>query len=81
MSRGNEFNKNFMKIKFYDEESKFLIFLNEIKISIFFLFYELLKEYDPSLIFECVSVILQYLQLMYYPFDGYVRIFYKFSLI
>ena len=34
MSRGNEFNKNFMKIKFYDEESKFLVFLNDIKFNI-----------------------------------------------
>ena len=80
MSGRNDRNKIFMKIKL-EQENKFINFLCEIKISFFYLFYELLKEYDPSLIFECVSVILQYLQLMYYPFDGYVRIFYKFSLI
>ena len=80
MSGRNDRNKIFMKIKL-EQENKFINFLREIKISFFYLFYELLKEYDPSLIFECVSVILQYLQLMYYPFDGYVRIFYKFSLI
>ena len=80
MSGRNDRNKIFMKIKL-EQENKFINFLCEIKISFFYLFYELLKEYDPSLIFECVSVILQYLQLMYYPFDGYVRIFFKFSLI
>ena len=75
MSGRNDRNKIFMKIKL-EQENKFINFLREIKISFFFFFYELLKEYDPSLIFECVSVILQYLQLMYYPFDGYVRIFF-----
>jgi hypothetical protein len=75
MSGRNDRNKIFMKIKL-EQENKFINFLREIKISFFYLFYELLKEYDPSLIFECVSVILQYLQLMYYPFDGYVRIFF-----
>jgi hypothetical protein len=75
MSGRNDRNKIFMKIKL-EQENKFINFLCEIKISFFYLFYELLKEYDPSLIFECVSVILQYLQLMYYPFDGYVRIFF-----
>ncbi len=75
MSGRNDRNKIFMKIKL-EQENEFINFLCEIKISFFYLFYELLKEYDPSLIFECVSVILQYLQLMYYPFDGYVRIFF-----
>ena len=75
MSGRNDRNKIFMKIKL-EQENKFINFLCEIKISFFYLFYELLKEYDPSLTFECISVILQYLQLMYYPFDGYVRIFF-----
>ena len=75
MSGRNDRNKIFMKIKL-EQENKFINFLCEIKISFFYLFYELLKEYDPSLFFECISVILQYLQLMYYPFDGYVRIFF-----
>ena len=75
MSGRNDRNKIFFFF-LLEQENKFINFLREIKISFFYLFYELLKEYDPSLIFECVSVILQYLQLMYYPFDGYVRIFF-----
>ena len=81
MSGLNELNNNLMKIKLSQKQNKLATFIYDTKIGLFRLFNELLKDYKPSLLFECVSIIIQYCQLLYFPFNGYVRIFFKFSLM
>ena len=74
MSGKNEFNKNLMKFQLIEGKNQLTILTNKIKISFFYLFNELLKDYKTSIIFECISIILQYSQIMCYPFEEFVRI-------
>ena len=77
MSGKNESNKNLMKFQLIEGKNQLTILMNKIKISFFYLFNELLKDYKTSIIFECISIILQYSQIMYYPFEEFVRIILK----
>jgi len=70
-------NKQTLNLQLYQKENKLMKNYNKIKQNIFDLFYELLKYYNPSLNFICISLLLQYFQLMYYPFNDYVRIIFK----
>ena len=76
-----DINRQILYIQLFKKESKLLKKYNKLKQNIFDLFYELLKSYNPSLSFVHISLLLQYFQLMYYPFNDYVRIIFKqFSL-
>ncbi len=81
MSGKNESNKNLMKFQLIEGKNQLTILINKIKISFFYLFNELLKDYKTSIIFECISIILQYSQIMYYPFEEFVRIILKLFII
>ena len=81
MSFKNDISKDFIKLKLNQKENKLLSYFNEIKKGLFYLFNELLKDYKPSITFECINVIVQYFQLMYFPLDEYVNFFLTFSLM
>ena len=72
-----DLKKQMLNIRLIEKESKLMKTYNKLKQNIFDLFYELLKYYNPSLNYVCISLFLQYFQLMYYPFSDYVRIIIK----
>jgi len=67
-----ESNEIFMKIHLSEQESTFSKLQNKIKNIIFNMFFILLKDKSSNLLIECISLLVQYLQILYYPFDGYV---------
>ena len=69
-----ETNEIFMKIHLSEQESKFAKFQNKIKNIIFNMFFILLKEKRSTILIECISLLVQYMQILYYPFDWYVKI-------
>ena len=72
----------FMKIHLSEKEGKFMKFQKEFKESLFYMFFVLLKNYKQVLLIECISIILEYLQFLYFPFDSYVNNYLKiYSLI
>ena len=68
-------NEIFMKIHLTENESNFQKFEKELKNSLFYLFFLLSKEAKSNLFIESISLIFQYLQIMYYPFNSYVKYF------
>ena len=75
MSFKNDISKDFIKLKLNQKENKLILYFKEIKKGLFYLFNELLKDYKPSITFECINIIFQYCQLMYFPLDGYVNFY------
>jgi hypothetical protein len=69
-----ETNEIFMKIHLSEQESKFAKFQNKVKNILFNMFFILLKDKKSNLLIECLSLLVQYMQILYYPFDGYVKI-------
>ena len=67
----------FMKIHLSEKESRFMKFQKEFKESLFYMFFVLLKNYKQVLLIECISIILEYLQFLYFPFDSYVNNYLK----
>jgi hypothetical protein len=67
----------FMKIHLSEKEGKFMKFQKEFKESLFYMFFVLLKNYKQVLLIECISIILEYLQFLYFPFDSYVNNYLK----
>lgn len=76
MSLKNDISKDFMKIKLNQKENKLSSYFNKIKKGLFYLFNELLKDYKPSVTFECINIFFQYFQFMYFPLDEYVKLFF-----
>ena len=75
-------NNLFLKIHISEKESLLLKIEKQIKESLFYMFLLLLKNHQTTLLMECISIILQYIQFMYFPFDSYVKLYYlkKYSL-
>ena len=63
----------FMKINISESETKFSKFEKKIKNCLFYMFFLFLKDNESHVFLESVSIIFQYLQIMYYPFDSYVK--------
>ena len=71
-------NKNlFLKIHLSEKESELIKFQKQFKESLFYMFFVLLKNYKQVLLIECISIILEYLQFLYFPFDSYVNNYLK----
>lgn len=66
-------NENYMKMDFSLNTSKYTKFERKIRDSIFYMYFLLLKDTDSSLFLESISLVFQYLQILYYPFDSYVK--------
>ena len=66
-------NENFMKMDFSLNTIKYTKFERKIRDSIFYMYFLLLKDTDSSLFLESISLVFQYLQILYYPFDSYVK--------
>ena len=67
----------FMKFHISKNQSNYKQFEKKLKENLFYMFFLLMKENESNFILECVSIIFQYLQMMYFPFDTYVKIIYK----
>ncbi len=75
MSKINkEDDNNLMKITIHKNESYFLKLKSQIKESFFYFIFLLIKDGHHFLYLECISIAYQYLQIMYFPFDSYVKI-------
>ena len=66
-------NENYMKMDFSLTTIKHSKFERKIRDSIFYMYFLLLKDTDSSLFLESISLVFQYLQILYYPFDSYVK--------
>lgn len=66
-------NENYMKMDFSLNTIKYTKFERKIRDSIFYMYFLLLKDTDSSLFLESISLVFQYLQILYYPFDSYVK--------
>ena len=69
-------HKLFMNIHLSEKESFLIRIEKQLKESLFYMFFTLLKKHQPTLLMECISIILQYIQFMYFPFDSYVKLYY-----
>ena len=69
-------NNLFLNIHLSEKESFLLRIEKQLKEGLFYMFFILLKNYQPTLLMECISIILQYIQFMYFPFDSYVKLYY-----
>ena len=75
-------NDIFMRIHISENESKFQKFQKQLKKSLFYLIFLLSKDTDSNLFFQSIILIIQYIQIMYFPFYSYVKIFlYKIFLV
>jgi hypothetical protein len=68
-----ESNPIFLKVHLSERERKFSKFKRHIKNIIFNMFFVLLKDYRTNLLIECLGLLVEYIQILYYPFDGYVK--------
>ncbi len=66
-------NETFMKIHISESESKFQKFQRQLKNSLFHLIFLLLKDTNSSYFFQIINLIIQYIQIMYFPFYSYVK--------
>ncbi len=73
----NNLEKKYQSFHIYDDELKIIKYLEKLKENIFLLYYSLLKQYEPSIYYESISIILQYLQFLYFSFDHYVSLINK----
>ena len=63
----------FMKIHISEKEINFIKFKKKFKESLFYMYFVLLKNYKQILLLECLSITLEYLQFLYFPFDSYLN--------
>ena len=73
----NNLEKKYQSLHIYDDELKIIKYLEKLKENLFLLYYSLLKQYEPSIYYESISIILQYLQFLYFSFDHYVSLINK----
>ncbi len=66
-------NEIFMKIHISENESKYQKFQKRFKNSLFYLIFLMLKDTDSNLFFQIILLIIQYIQIMYFPFYSYVK--------
>jgi len=66
-------NEIFMKINLSENETKIRKFEKKIKNCLFYMFFLFLKDNESNVLLESISIIFQYLQIMYFPFDSYVK--------
>jgi hypothetical protein len=71
---------NLVKMDFSLNTIKYSKFERKIRDSIFYMYFLLLKDTDSSLFLESISLVFQYLQILYYPFDSYVKIYLNYNL-
>ena len=53
-------HKLFMNIHLSEKESFLIRIEKQLKESLFYMFFTLLKKHQPTLLMECISIILQY---------------------
>ena len=70
----HESRENFLKIQLSSSESTFYIYKKKIKNALFNMFFHLLKDIQSNLLLECLNILIQYIQLLYFPFNSYVKI-------
>jgi hypothetical protein len=70
----HESRENFLKIQLSSSESTFYIYKKKIKNALFNMFFHLLKDIQSNLLLECINIVIQYIQLIYFPFNSYVKI-------
>ena len=73
----NNLEKKYQSLHIYDDELKIIKHLEKLKENLFLLYYSLLIQYEPSIYYESISIILQYLQFLYFSFDHYVSLINK----
>ena len=73
----NNLEKKYQSLHIYDDELKIIKYLEKLKENLFLLYYSLLMQYEPSIYYESISIILQYLQFLYFSFDHYVSLINK----
>ena len=73
----NNLEKKYQSLHIYDDELKIIKYLEKLKENLFLLYYSLLIQYEPSIYYESISIILQYLQFLYFSFDHYVTLINK----
>jgi hypothetical protein len=73
----NNLEKKYQSLHIYDDELKIIKYLEKLKENLFLLYYSLLIQYEPSIYYESISIILQYLQFLYFSFDHYVSLINK----
>jgi hypothetical protein len=73
----NNLEKKYQSLPIYDDELKIIKYLEKLKENLFLLYYSLLIQYEPSIYYESISIILQYLQFLYFSFDHYVSLINK----
>ncbi len=66
-------NEIFMKIHISENESKYQKFQKRFKNSLFYLIFLMLKDTDSNFFFQIILLIIQYIQIMYFPFYSYVK--------
>ena len=73
----NNLEKKYQSLHIYDDELKIIKYLEKLKENLFLLYYSLLIQYESSIYYESISIILQYLQFLYFSFDHYVSLINK----
>lgn len=73
----NNLEKKYQSLHIYDDELKIIKYLEKLKENLFLLYYSLLMQCEPSIYYESISIILQYLQFLYFSFDHYVSLINK----
>ena len=73
----NNLEKKYQSLHIYDDELKIIKYLEKLKENLFLLYYSLLIQYEPSIYYESISIILQYLQFLYFSFEHYVSLINK----
>ena len=73
----------FLNIHLSEKENRLIRVKKKIKESLYYMYFVLLKNHQQILLTECISIILQYVQFLYFPFDSYVKFLYikNYSLI
>ena len=66
-------NEIFMKIHISENESKYQKFQKRFKNSLFYLIFLMLKDTNSNFFFQIILLIIQYIQIMYFPFYSYVK--------
>ncbi len=68
-----ESKENFLKLHLSNSETTFYIYMKKIKHALFNMFFHLLKDIQSNLLLECLNILIQYIQLLYFPFNYYVK--------
>ena len=69
----HETKENLLKLELSNSENIYSIYKKKFTNALFNMFFYLLKDMKPNLTLECLNILIQYIQLLYFPFNYYVK--------